>query len=84
MDIHLFALAFVAALYPMVVLVTCQPIASLFGTYGRRTTVIHKSTQPTQSHFALQEGQTLVGVIDMGKVMCFYIGNDAAAEKPYE
>jgi hypothetical protein len=30
------------------------------------------------------EGQTLVGVIDMGKAMYFYIGNDAAAEKPYE
>ena len=84
MDIHIFALAFMAVLYPVVVLVKGHPMASLYGNFWRRTKVMHTSTQPTQTNFALQEGQTIVGVRDTTRAICFYIGNDAAAEKPYE
>ena len=40
--------------------------------------------QPAQSTFALKEGQTLVGVIDTTKVMCFYIDYEKRDEKPYD
>jgi hypothetical protein len=83
MDLHVFALAFLAAIYTLVVLVTYNPLASLWGKYWGRTKVMHKSVQPAQMNFALKAGQTLVGVIDTTKVMCFYIDDDRRDEKPY-
>jgi hypothetical protein len=49
-----------------------------------RTKVIHKSTQAEEINFALQEGKTIVGVMDTKRAMCFYIGNDAMESKDYE
>ena len=83
MDIDIFALACIAAIYPVLVLIRCHPLASLYGKYWRQTKIMHKSVQPAQSNFALKEGQTLIGVIDTTKVMCFYIDDDRR-EKPYE
>jgi len=84
MDINVCALAFIAAIYTVIVLVTCHPIAYLFGKHWRRIHVMHKSTQPAQIHFALKEGQTIVGVMDTTKTICFYIGADVMDEKNYE
>jgi hypothetical protein len=84
MDMHIFVLAFIAALYTVMVLVTYHPITYLWGKYWRRTKVMHKSTQLGQSHFALTEGQTLVGVIDTTKVICFFIDHDTRDAQPYD
>jgi len=84
MDINVFALAFIVSIYTVIVLVTCNPMAYLCGKHWRRPNVIHKSTQPAQINFALQEGQTIVGVIDTTKTMCFYIAADVMNERNYE
>jgi hypothetical protein len=76
MHINVFALPCIAAIYTVIVLVTCNPIGYLFGKQWRRTNVMHKSTRPAQINFALKEGQTIIGVIDTAKVICFYIGAD--------
>jgi len=83
-EIHIFTLAFIAALYPALILVRANPISSLFGKYWGRTNVIHQSTQAEEINFALQEGQTIVGVMDTTRAMCFYIVNDAMESKDYE
>jgi hypothetical protein len=56
MDIQIFAFAFIAVTYTLVVLVTGNPLVSLWGNYGRRLKVRHTSMQPAQIHFALKEG----------------------------
>ena len=35
-------------------------------------------------HFSLQEGSTIIGVMDRKKTMRFYSGKDAMDEKSYE
>jgi hypothetical protein len=84
MDIQVFALACTAALYTVIVLVPYNALASLWGTYGRRTKVRHTATHPAQSNFALKEGQTIVGVRETTKALCFYIDTDAMDEKNSE
>ena len=39
-----------------------------------RTDAVRQSPQPTNKMFALQEGQTIVGVSDTTQSMCFYMG----------
>ena len=65
----------------MVVMVKGNPLVYLCGNFWRRTKGRHTSTQPAQIHFALKEGQTIVGVRDTRKAMCFYIGADVLDEK---
>jgi hypothetical protein len=84
MDIPVVALAFIAGFYTVVVLVPYTLLAYLCGKYWRRTQVIPTSTQPAQIHFALKEGQTILGVRDMTQAVCFYIGTDVMDEKNYE
>ena len=84
MDIQIFAFAFIAVTYTLVVLVTGNPLVSLWGNYGRRLKVRPTSMQPAQIHFALKEGQTIVGVRDTIKAICFYIDTDVMDEKNYE
>jgi hypothetical protein len=84
MDISLYALALIAVIYTLIGFVSDHPLTSLYGKYGRRVKGMHTSTQPTQTNFALQEGQTIVGVRDTTRAIWFYIGNDAAEEKPYD
>ena len=74
MDMNIFVLAFIAVLYPLLV----------FAKYWGRITVTHQSTQPGEINFAVQAGQTIVGVMDTTREMCFYIGNDAMESKDYE
>jgi len=84
MEIDILVLLFSATLYPIVILVRLHPLSSLIGTYWGRNKVTHQSTQPEKINFALQEGQTIVGVMDTTRTMCFYIGNDAMESKDYE
>ena len=35
-------------------------------------------------NFSLEEGYTIIGVMDMKKTMSFYIGNETRDEKSYE
>lgn len=37
-----------------------------------------------ESHFSLEEGSTIIGVMDRKKTMRFYSGKDAMDEKSYE
>jgi hypothetical protein len=37
-----------------------------------------------EAHFALQEGQTILGVMDTTKIRCFCIGHAVMDEKSYE
>jgi hypothetical protein len=84
MDIQVFALACTAAIYAVIVLVPYNALAFLWGIYRRRTKVMPTSTQPAQSSFALKEGQTIVGVRDTTKALCFYIDTDVMEEKNSE
>src|SRR5215813_14066102 len=43
---------------------------------AQRSTAIQISPEIAEINFALQEGQTIVGVMDTKKAMRFYIGND--------
>ena len=40
------------------------------------TNTLCKLTQPKEVNLALKEDQTILGVIDKIKAMCFYIGNE--------
>jgi len=51
---------------------------------AQRSTAIQISPEIAEINFALQEGQTIVGVMDTKKAMRFYIGNDLMDEKTYE
>jgi hypothetical protein len=84
MDIPVFAIAFFAAMYTVGVLVTYHPLAYLWGKFWGRTQVRHQSTQPMQRQFGLKEGQTIVGVSDTTKAICFYIDTDVMDEKNSE
>ena len=84
MDIQVFAFAFIAVTYTLVVLVTGNPLVSLYGKYWRRIKVRHTSMQPAQIDFALKEGQTIVGVRDTTKAICFYIDTDRMDKQSYE
>ena len=52
MDIHVFALALIAALYPVVICVRTNPLSSLVGKYWGRREVTHKSTQAEEINLA--------------------------------
>jgi len=51
---------------------------------AQRSTAIQISPEIAEINFALQEGQTIVGVMDTKKAMRFYIGNDVLDEQTYE
>jgi hypothetical protein len=54
--LNIFTLAFIAALYPALILVRANPISSLFGKYWGRTNVIHQSTQAEEINLASIRG----------------------------
>jgi hypothetical protein len=84
MEINVFALACIATIYTMMVLLPYNFLTYLLDPSRRHPKVLHTSMQPAQSNFALKEGQTLVGVIDTTKVMCFFIDYERREEKPYD
>ena len=60
------------------VFVSISVVSILFayklGKDHNRTDTLYELTQPKEVHFALKEGQTILGVIDKIKAMCFYPG----------
>jgi len=53
------------------------------GKDQRRMDTLCKFPQPNKM-IGLQEGQTILAVVDRPKSMRFYIGNDAVDDKDYE
>src|SRR5215471_5975996 len=49
-----------------------------------KSTAVRIGSEIAEINFALQEGHTIVGVMDTKNVMRFYIGNDVIDEKTYE
>ena len=84
MEINVFALACLATIYTMIVLVPYNFLTYLLDPSRRRPQVLHTSVPPGQSHFALKEGQTIVGVRATTRGLCFYIDTDVMDEKDYE
>jgi len=82
-EINLFTLAFIAGLYTVVILITVNPISYLSDKYWGRRAILHKSARAEEINFALKEGQTIVGVMDTTKAVCFYIGDDVVDGKNY-
>jgi len=54
-----------------------------FGRNQGRTDTLYKSQQPKKM-IALEEGQTILAVVDRPKSMRFYIGNDEVDRKNVE
>ena len=73
-----------AVIYTVIVMVSGNLIAYLLSKYWPRIKGRHTSSQPAQRHLALKEGQTLVGVSDTTKAICFYIDTDVMDEKNHE
>lgn len=84
MEMNVFALACIAAIYTMLVLLPYNFLTYLLDPSRRRPKVRHTSVQPGQSNFALKEGQTIVGVSATTKALCFYIDTDVMDEKDYD
>jgi hypothetical protein len=51
---------------------------------AQRSKAVHIGSEIAEIPFALQEGHTIVGVMDTSKAMRFYIGNDVMDEQTYE
>jgi len=51
---------------------------------AQKSKAIQIGSEIAEINFALQEGQTIVGVMDTKNAMRFYIGNDVMDEKTYE
>src|SRR5215831_7241753 len=49
-----------------------------------KSTAVRIGSEIVEIPFALQEGHTIVGVMDTKQAMRFYIGNDVMDEKTYE
>ena len=49
-----------------------------------KSTAVRIGSEIAEINFALQEGHTIVGVMDTKNAMRFYIGNDVIDEKTYE
>ena len=84
MEMNVFALACLAAIYTMLVLLPYHFLTYLCDQSRRRPKVLHTSVPPAQSNFALTKGQTIVGVRATTKALCFYIDTDVMDEKDYE
>ena len=76
-DMSLLLPAGVGVFYTLLILVSLKLTA-------QRSTAIQISPEIAEINFALQEGQTIVGVMDTKNVMRFYIGNDVMDEQKYE
>src|SRR5262245_21460315 len=48
---------------------------------AQRSKAVHIGSEIAEIHFALQEGHTIVGVMDTSKAMRFYIGNNVMDEE---
>jgi hypothetical protein len=74
----------VGVVFVAILLITPPPFFSRMGLSQRYKGVLGKSRQSEEINFALKEGETLVGVMDTTRAMCFHIGNDVRESKDYE
>ena len=81
MDASLLLPAGIGVFYTLLVLVSI--LVSLKLT-AQKSKAIQVGSEIAEINFALQEGQTIVGVMDTKKAMRFYIGNDVMDEKTFE
>ena len=70
------AFAYLATLYVILLLVTWHRGVPSVGTVWGRKKVLHASVQPEESHFALKAGQTIIGVMETTRALCFYIDHE--------
>ena len=77
MDTSLCIPAGVGVFYTLLILVSSKLTA-------QKSKAIHIGSEIAEINFALQEGHTIVGVMDTKNVMRFYIGNDVLDEQTYE
>ena len=80
----LLAFAYLATLYLIMVLVMVHRGALKVGPLQGRRHGRHRATQGQESTFTLKDGQTILGVGETTKGMCFYIGTDLRDEQKYE
>ena len=78
------AFAYLATLYLIMVLVMVHRGALKVGPFHGRRHGGHRATQGQERTFTLKDGQTILGVGETTKGMCFYIGNDLRDEQKYE
>ena len=81
MDTSLLLPAGIGVFYTLLVLVSI--LVSLKLT-AQKSKAIQVGSEIAEINFALQEGHTIVGVMDTKKAMRFYIGNDVMDEQTYE
>ena len=81
MDTSVLLPAGIGVFYTLLVLVSI--LVSLKLT-AQKSKAIQVGSEIAEINFALQEGQTIVGVMDTKKAMRFYIGNDLRDEQKYE
>ena len=77
MDTSVLLPAGIGVFYTLLILVSLKLTA-------QRSMAVHIGSEIAEINFALQEGHTIVGVMDTKNVMRFYIGNDMMDEKTYE
>ena len=80
MIIALVAFAYLTTLYLSIVFVAWHRSAPQYGTSQGRRKVVYTSRNDEERHIALHQRETIVGVGDTTKGMCFYIGTDVLDE----
>ena len=74
----------IAVLYTVLLVVMVMVIAYLFGKYRGRRAVLRQSTLYAQESLALNEGDTLVGVVEPTKGTYFFLTLNTKTSTPYE
>ena len=74
MDVNLLLLAVIGLFYPLLVLESWK-------RDRRKSKAVPINSEIMEIDFALREGYTIIGVLDMGNKMNFYIDNNSLDEK---
>jgi len=77
MEMYVWAPTSIALVSILLILVTSKCTAP-------RSSAVRTTAENIEIDFALSEGQTIVGVLDTTRAMCFHIGNDMRESKDYE
>ena len=84
MDLSLCIFAGIAVLYTVLILVMLNVISYMFGRYRGRREVLRQSTRYAQESLSLNEGDTLVGVVELNKGTYFFLTLNTRTSTPYE
>src|SRR5262245_17658657 len=83
-DLSLWSFVGIAVLYTILLVVMLMVIAYLVGRYRGRRAVVRQSTPYVQESLALNEGDTLVGVVELTKGTSFFIILNTRTRTSYE